>query len=153
MFSLVRNIRQCFNKQLYCYSSNNIVNRNKHFYTKTHEYINFIEKDIVRIGITNYAKKTLGDLVYIELSDIDLDLEKYEELATLESVKATGGMYAPANGTIISHNEELVNDIDKYNMVSSEIDAWLIEYKLDNEIDKDLLLSKGEYDIFITKKE
>ena len=96
---------------MYCYSNNNIVNRNKHFYTKTHEYINFIEKDIVRIGITNYAKKTLGNLVYIELSDIDIELEKYEELATLESVKATGGMYAPANGTIISHNEELVNDI------------------------------------------
>jgi glycine cleavage system H protein len=152
MFSLVRNIRQCFNKQLYC-SSNNIINRNTHFYTKTHEYIKFIEKDVVRIGITNYAKKTLGNLVYIELSDIDLELEKYEELATLESVKATGGMYAPANGTIISHNEEFVNDIEKYNIVSSEIDTWLIEYKLDNEIDKDLLLSKGEYDIFITKKE
>lgn len=152
MFYLVRNIIQSFNTQFY-YSTNNIINRNKHFYTKTHEYINFIEKDVVRIGITNYAKKTLGNLVYIELYDINLKLEKYEELAILESVKATGAIYAPENGTIISHNQQLVNDIEKYNMNTSEIDSWLIEYKLDNQIDKDLLLSKGEYDIFITQKE
>jgi len=171
MLSLVRNIRRCLGKQLYCASNinnyintsninkninisinNNIINRYKHFYTRTHEYINFVEKDIVRIGITNYAKKNLGDLVFIELSDVDIELEKDEELATLESVKATSGMYAPSEGTVISHNEEFVNDTDKYNKTKDEIDTWLVEYKLGNEIDKDLLLSKDEYHTFVDKE-
>lgn len=122
--------------------------RYQHFYTRTHEVINVISKDTVRIGPSNYAKETMGDIVFIEVNEVDNHFDKDEEIVTIESVKATSSINAPADGTIISHNEELIDDTDKI-INKSELDSWLLEYKLDNKIDTDMLLNSQEYNNFL----
>ena len=126
--------------------------RYQHFYTKNHEIINFVEKDVIRIGISNYAKKSLGNIVFIEANEIETLIEKEEEIAILESVKATGSINAPEDGIVIAHNEELINEPNKFNKTPNELDSWILEYKLNNKIDKTELLTSLEYDNFLNKE-
>ena len=93
--------------------------------TKTHEYL--LEKDgIYEIGLTSYAIEQLGDIVFIELPDIDSEFNKNEVFATIESVKAASEIYMPISGTVKEINEEVVNSPELLND-DSYADKWLIK--------------------------
>ena len=76
------------------------------YYTKDHEWIQ-VEQDQCRIGITDYAQKTLHEVVFAELPEVGRQIKKTENLANLESVKAVAEVYAPLSGKIIKINDEL----------------------------------------------
>jgi glycine cleavage system H protein len=93
--------------------------------TKTHEYV--LEKDgKYEVGITDYAIEQLGDIVFIELPDVDTEFSKNEVFATIESVKAASEIYMPISGKILEVNEELVNSPELLNDESYE-DKWLVK--------------------------
>ncbi|MDH5436098.1 MAG: glycine cleavage system protein GcvH, partial [Gammaproteobacteria bacterium] len=78
-------------------------------YTKSHEWIQDLGDGTVTIGITDHAQTLLGDLVFVELPDVDRELDAGEECAVVESVKAASDVYSPLSGTVIEVNEDLAN--------------------------------------------
>lgn len=111
-------------------------------YTKTHEWIK-TEDDTITIGITDHAQTMLGDLVYVELPEIETHLDGGQECAVVESVKAAADIYCPIPGEVIERNEavienpQLVNE-DPYGK------GWLIRVRPFEKASSDLL-NAGEY--------
>ena len=92
--------------------------------TKTHEYV--LEKgDKYEVGITDYAINQLGDIVFIELPEVDSEFKKNEVFATIESVKAASEIYMPISGKIVEINEEIVNSPELLND-ESYADKWFV---------------------------
>ncbi len=94
-------------------------------YTKEHEWLRQEEDGSVTIGITDHAQSALGDLVYVELPEVDQDVESGGEMAVVESVKAASDVYAPLGGTIIQINEALSDDPEKIN-ADPYGDGWIV---------------------------
>ena len=93
--------------------------------TKTHEYV--LEKDgKYEIGITDYAIEQLGDIVFIELPDVETEFAKNEVFATVESVKAASEIYMPISGKVVEINEAIVDSPELLND-ESYADKWLIK--------------------------
>lgn len=114
-------------------------------YTKSHEWVDYLEDGIVRIGLTEYAVEELGDLVFIDLPEIDDEVEVEEAFADVESVKAVSEVFSPVTGIITAVNEDLLNHPELIN--ESPLDAWFIEV---SEItDEEEMLTKEEYDDLI----
>lgn len=85
-------------------------------YTKEHEWLRQEEDGSVTIGITDHAQSALGDLVYVELPEVDQKVERGGEMAVVESVKAASDVYAPIGGTVLQVNDELSEDPEKINV-------------------------------------
>ncbi len=97
-------------------------------YTKEHEWLRQEEDGSVTIGITDYAQSALGDLVYVELPEVDQEVESGGEMAVVESVKAASDVYAPIGGTVLQVNDELSEDPEKIN-VDPYGDGWIVRLK------------------------
>ncbi|HZK46790.1 MAG TPA: glycine cleavage system protein GcvH [Atopostipes sp.] len=120
----------------------------KTFYTEDHDWIEIIEDNKVRIGITEYAQDQLGDIVYVELPEVGDDLEAGDELGTVESVKSVSEILSPLTGTITAVNEALE---DEPELVNDDAigEGWFVELETDGDVDTTGLLSKEEYDALI----
>ena len=95
--------------------------------TKTHEYV--VEKDgKYEVGITDYAIEQLGDIVFVELPEVDTEFSKNEVFATIESVKAASEIYMPISGKVVEINEEIVDSPELLNDESYE-NKWFIKIK------------------------
>jgi len=112
-------------------------------YTKDHEWVS-LEGDIATVGITHFAQKELGDIVYVEVETLDQTLEKDEVFGTVEAVKTVSDLFLPLSGEIIEFNEfleikpEIVNS-DPYG------EGWMIKIKISNNAEIDSLLSSESY--------
>ena len=93
--------------------------------TKTHEYV-LEQGNQYEVGITDYAIEQLGDIVFIELPEVDTEFVKNEVFATIESVKAASEIYMPISGKVVEINEELVNTPELLND-ENYADKWLIK--------------------------
>src|SRR5690554_7685243 len=83
-------------------------------YTKDHEWV-VIEGDIATVGITDFAQKELGDIVYVEVETLDQTLDKDEVFGTVEAVKTVSDLFLPLSGEIIAFNEALEDEPEKVN--------------------------------------
>ncbi|MEJ0102904.1 MAG: glycine cleavage system protein GcvH [Bacteroidota bacterium] len=116
-------------------------------YTKDHEWIK-IEGDTATIGITDFAQKELGDIVYVEVEVIGKELEAGSVFGTVEAVKTVSDLYLPVNGTILELNPalgtapELVNN-DPYGQ------GWMIKMTVKNPGDIEKLLDAAAYEAII----
>lgn len=84
-------------------------------YTNDHEWLRKEEDGSFTVGITDHAQTALGDLVYVELPELEQDLEVGGEMAVVESVKAASDVYAPVSGVVVAVNESLADDPEKIN--------------------------------------
>jgi glycine cleavage system H protein len=130
-----------------------------YLYTKEHEWIN-IEDGCGTVGITEYAQNALGDITFVELPPADKELEQFEPLTALESVKSASDIFSPMSGRIVEVNDELsadpglinrscydkgwiakitVSDMDEASnlMTSSEYESYLESLDRDGEVDHD----------------
>lgn len=116
-------------------------------YTKDHEWIK-IEGNTATIGITDFAQKELGDIVYVEVETIGKDLDAGTVFGTVEAVKTVSDLYLPVSGTITELNPalasapELVNN-DPYG------EGWMIKMKINNIADIDTLLDAAAYEAVV----
>jgi glycine cleavage system H protein len=110
-------------------------------YAKTHEWVKDIGNGLYEIGISDYAQKELGDIVYVNLPQPGDELEAGVSFADLESVKAVTDVLSPINGTVIEVNEAVVSSPDAINRAPYE--AWFI--RVEGSL-IDLLLSAEEYE-------
>jgi glycine cleavage system H protein len=97
-------------------------------YTKDHEWVR-LKGDRGLVGITHYAQKQLGDVVYLELPDVGRTLKVQEAFGTVESVKAVSELFAPVAGEVVEINTALVQSPEKIN-TDPYGDAWMIAVKL-----------------------
>ena len=112
-------------------------------YTKDHEWIS-IDGDIATVGITDFAQKELGDIVYVEVETLDQTLEKDAVFGTVEAVKTVSDLFLPLSGEIIEFNDALENTPESVN--SDPYGAgWMIKIKISNEAEIDSLLSSESY--------
>ncbi|MEM8521999.1 glycine cleavage system protein GcvH [Flavobacterium sp. PL12] len=112
-------------------------------YTKDHEWIS-IEGDIATVGITDFAQKELGDIVYVEVETLDQTLEKDEVFGTVEAVKTVSDLFLPLAGEIIAFNDDLESNPESVN--SDPYGAgWMIKIKVANMDEVEGLLSSESY--------
>jgi glycine cleavage system H protein len=116
-------------------------------YAKSHEYVH-VEGDTGTIGITDYAQKELGDVVFVELPQVGAQLEAGDELGSIESVKAVSELFAPVSGEVTEVNEALT---DKPELVNTDPygDGWMVKVKLSDPTEVDELMSAEEYEEYI----
>ncbi|HDC92875.1 MAG TPA: glycine cleavage system protein GcvH [Candidatus Acetothermia bacterium] len=112
-------------------------------YTKTHEWVK-VEDGTARIGITDYAQKKLGDVVYVELPEKGRKLKKGEVAVTVESVKAAESVYAPVSGEVVEVNEELISTPGTINR-DPYGNGWLFALRMENEAELSELLDAEGY--------
>ena len=112
-------------------------------YTKDHEWVS-LEGDIATVGITHFAQKELGDIVYVEVETLDQTLEKDEVFGTVEAVKTVSDLFLPLSGEIIEFNEAIES---KPEIVNSDPygEGWMIKIKISNSAEIDSLLSSESY--------
>ena len=101
-------------------------------YTKEHEWLRKEEDGSVTIGITDHAQSALGDLVYVELPEIDQEVEAGGEMAVVESVKAASDVYAPISGQVVAVNEALADDPELIN-ADAYGEGWIVRMKPSGE--------------------
>lgn len=112
-------------------------------YTKTHEWVRLEDGEAV-IGITDHAQNLLGDIVFVELPEVESQVQAGNECAVVESVKAAADIYSPVNGEVIAINEALADSPDTVNHDPYQ-DGWLFKVKLDDPDDLDQLLDAVSY--------
>jgi glycine cleavage system H protein len=117
-------------------------------FTDSHEYLELTEENKGMIGITQYAQKELGDIVYVELPMIGRTVHARQEVAVLESTKAAADVYSPVTGIIIEINEALKQRPELINQ-SPEQDGWIFKIELSNPAEIDLLMDKEAYDAML----
>lgn len=111
-------------------------------YTKDHEWVK-IEGDIATIGITEFAQKELGDIVYVEVETIGETIEAGEVFGTVEAVKTVSDLFMPVTGEILEFNDELEAAPELVNDSPYE-SGWMVKVKISGDLPSDLL-SPSEY--------
>jgi len=115
-------------------------------FSKEHEWIK-LDGDIATIGITKHATEMLGDIVFVELPEIDSSVVKDGNAGVVESTKAASDIYTPVSGEIIESNKSIVDDPAKIN-ADPENKAWFFKLKIKDKSEMELLMNKEEYDKF-----
>lgn len=119
-------------------------------YAKSHEYVH-AEGDIGIIGISDYAQKELGDVVFVELPQVGTQLELGDDLGSIESVKAVSELFSPVSGEVIEVNEALA---DKPDLVNTDPygDGWMVKIRLSDATELDELMPAAEYDEYTERE-
>jgi len=113
------------------------------YYTKDHEWIRF-EGDNAIIGITDFAQKELGDIVYLDITTLNELVEKEKVFGTVEAVKTVSDLFMPITGTILEINSK-INDAPELVNKDPYGDGWIIKISVENEAEKKDLLSANDY--------
>ncbi len=116
-------------------------------YTRDHEWIR-VDGEIATVGITAYAQEELGDVVYVELPEIGRQVEKGEETAVVESVKAASEVYAPVAGEVVAVNAALEGAPSTVN-ADAEGNGWFFKIKVAEDTDLAGLMTEEQYSAFL----
>lgn len=112
-------------------------------YSKEHEWVK-VEGNTATIGITEYAQGELGDIVFVELPDVNDEINEGDTFGSVESVKTVSELYAPVSGKIVETNDELEDSPEFVNESPYE-KAWMVKVELSDESQLDELLSAEQY--------
>jgi glycine cleavage system H protein len=113
------------------------------YYSETHEWVK-VNKDIAYVGITDYAQKELGDIVYVDLPEEGTMINAGEEIGSIESAKAVVDFISPVSGELIKVNEDVI-DNGAIDTESPYENGWLIKLKLTNLDELDQLMTARDY--------
>ena len=115
-------------------------------FSKEHEWIT-LEGEVGTIGITKHATEMLGDIVFAELPEKGLNVEKDKTAGVVESTKAASDVYTPVSGEVVDINQDIVDDPSKINQ-DPENSAWFFKLKMKDVSEMDTLMNKDDYDKF-----
>lgn len=113
-------------------------------YAESHEWVRIEEDGTATVGITDFAQEQLGDVVFVELPEIDSEFNKEDDAAVVESVKAASDIYAPVSGKVIAINDDLVDSPEAINQ-DPYGEAWLFRLELSDPSEVDQLLDAETY--------
>ena len=118
------------------------------YYSESHEFVK-VEGDFAYIGITDYAQHALGNVVYVDLPEVDDEVEAGEEFGAVESVKAASDIIAPVSGVIVEVNEALDDEPELLNKDAFE--NWIIKVEMSDKTELDNLMDAAAYAEFCEK--
>jgi glycine cleavage system H protein len=119
----------------------------KLYFSEEHEWIS-VEGGVGTVGITEYAQEQLGDVVFVELPEVGAAIEKGDDVAVVESVKAASEVYSPVSGEVVEINQDLADAPGQVNQ-SAEGDGWFFKIRLSDESELDDLMNREDYDAFV----
>ena len=111
-------------------------------YSESHEWVK-VEGNIAVIGVSDFAQKEMGDITYVDMPDVDDEVEKGESFGALESVKAASDLYSPVSGTVVEKNDELEDAPEKVNEDAYE--AWIIKVEMSDPSELEGLMDAASY--------
>ena len=115
-------------------------------YTQEHEWV-LVERDVATIGVTWHAQDQLGDVVFVDLPEVEADYASGDSIGEVESVKAVSEIYTPLSGTIVEVNEELDGAEEQVNQ-DPYGDGWMVKVKIDNVDELAELMDVDAYEAF-----
>ena len=118
------------------------------YYSESHEYVK-VDGNFGYIGITDYAQHALGNIVYVDMPEVDDDVEAGDEFGAVESVKAASDLISPVSGTVIEVNEELEDAPELINQ--DAFGNWIIKVGLSDKSELDNLMDAKAYGEFCEK--
>ena len=118
------------------------------YYSESHEYVK-VDGDFGFIGITDYAQNALGNVVYVDMPEVDDEVAAGEEFGAVESVKAASDLYSPVSGTVVEINEALDDEPELINQDAFE--NWIIKVELSDKSELDALMDAKAYEAFCAK--
>ena len=121
-------------------------------YAKSHEWVRIEDDGSVTVGISDHAQEALGDVVFVELPELQMVIAAGDEAGVVESVKAASDIYAPISGTVIAVNE-LLDDAPETVNTSPYIDGWFFKLQPDNLGDIQNLMDVNAYETFCENEE
>lgn len=122
----------------------------KHLFSKEHEWIE-VDGDTALIGITDHAQQQLGDIVYVDLPELDAEFSAGDEFGSVESVKAVAEVFMPVDGEILEVNEMLEESPETVNQ-DPHAAGWLIKVKLSNPAQLEGLMDHKAYAEFVAQE-
>ena len=120
------------------------------YYSKDHEWVR-TEEDYLVIGVTDFAQEELGDIVFVELPEVEEEFDKNDSFGVLESVKAVSDTFIPLSGRVVEVNEDLIDNPELING-DPYVEGWLIKIDPADDSELDELLSAEEYAEFIEEE-
>ena len=118
-------------------------------FTSDHEWVSVEDNNIAIVGITDYAQSELGDVVFVELPEVDASFHQGDQMAVVESVKTAADVMAPISGTVVAINEELESSPELVND-SPVSGGWFCKLNIQDAAELDALMSESEYEEFIS---
>ena len=115
------------------------------YYSESHEYVR-VEGEYGYIGITDYAQNALGNVVYVDMPEVDEEVTAGEEFGAVESVKAASDLMAPVSGTVVEVNEALEDQPELVNQDAYE--NWIIKVEMSDKSELDSLMDAATYEAF-----
>ncbi len=112
------------------------------YFSETHEYVR-VEGEYGYVGITDYAQKQLGNIVYVDMPDVDDEVEAGEVFGAVESVKAASDLMSPVSGTVVEVNEALEDSPELINQDAN--DNWIIKVELSDPSELEALMDEATY--------
>ena len=117
-------------------------------YSKEHEWVRSESDSVVVMGITEFAQDSLGDVVFVEIPDVDAELTQGEKMGEIESGKAVSDLYSPVSGKVIKRNESLIDNPELVNEGPFE-QGWMLKVEIKDCSELDNLLSVEDYNSFL----
>ena len=113
------------------------------YYSESHEYVK-VEGDFAYVGITDYAQHALGNVVYVDMPEVDDEVEAGEDFGAVESVKAASDLISPVSGTVVEVNEALE---DKPELINKDaFENWIMKVELSDKSELDNLMDAAAYE-------
>jgi glycine cleavage system H protein len=122
----------------------------ENLYTKDHEWL-LIQGDVGLVGITDYAQRELGDVVYVDLPEVGDTFDAGDPFGSVESVKAVSEIFCPVGGEVVEVNEKLEDSPELINE-SPHVKAWLIKIRISNQEELKELLNAEEYEEYLQEQ-
>lgn len=119
------------------------------FYSESHEYVK-VEGDFAYVGITDYAQHALGNVVYVDMPEVDDEVEADEDFGAVESVKAASDLISPVSGTVVEVNEALE---DKPELLNEDaFENWIMKVQMSDKSELDALMYATAYEELCNKE-
>ena len=118
------------------------------YYSESHEYVH-VEGEYAYIGITDYAQNALGNVVYVDLPEVDDEIEAGEDFGAVESVKAASDLTSPVSGVVVETNEALEDEPELIN--KDAFANWIMKVKMADTTELDNLMDAKAYEAFCNK--
>ena len=113
------------------------------YYSESHEWVK-VDGNVAIVGITDFAQHAMGDLSYVDMPDVDDELEKGEEFGAVESVKAASDLYSPVTGTVVEINEELEDAPELLNQ--DAFANWIMKVEMNDPSELESLMDAAAYE-------
>ena len=115
-----------------------------YYYTQAHTWVHVDDEDIATVGITDYAQSELGDVIYVELPEVESEVSAGDEVSVVESVKTASDIQSPVSGEIVGVNATLTQTPELIN-ASPYDKGWIFKVRIDNSSELEELLNAGDY--------